>query len=62
MSNKKKTKSNKTDAVSKIDAVSGPLQACDGTIIVTDPQGMYTGVPGSPYELNEKPVQDADDL
>ena len=27
--------------------------------VATDPQGMYTGVP---TDLNEKPVQDADDL
>lgn len=26
---------------------------------MTDPQGMYTGVPENPYE---EPVQDADDL
>ncbi len=26
---------------------------------MTDPQGMYTGVPDDPYEV---PVQDADDL
>lgn len=26
---------------------------------LTDPQGMYTGVPVNPFE---KPVQDADDL
>lgn len=27
--------------------------------VLTDPQGMYTGVPVNPFE---KPVQDADDL
>ena len=27
--------------------------------IVTDPQGSYTGVP---VDLNDKPIQDADDL
>ncbi len=26
---------------------------------MTDPQGMYTGVPADPYE---EPIQDADDL
>jgi hypothetical protein len=29
------------------------------TPIITDPQGCYTG---RPLELNEQPVQDADDL
>jgi hypothetical protein len=34
----------------------GPLRP---TPIITDPQGCYTG---RPLELNEQPVQDADDL
>jgi len=28
-------------------------------LVITDPQGSYTGVPEAPFE---KPVQDADDL
>jgi hypothetical protein len=31
----------------------------DPALIVTDPEGSYTGRPKDPYE---KPVQDADDL
>lgn len=31
----------------------------DPALIVTDPNGSYTGRPKDPYE---KPVQDADDL
>lgn len=31
----------------------------DKAIIVTDPFGSYTGVP---IELDERPIQDADDL
>lgn len=41
----------------RIDAVVDKMTSMQKPM--TDPQGMYTGVPADPYE---DPVQDADDL
>ena len=44
----------------KTDPMKKAMSVADTNIpSVTDPSGMYTGVPSDP---NEKPVQDADDL